>query len=149
MQFICTINNHLHLRWTIVIDGRYSTNIFFQSNVDEDGTVWSCTWQFIQIRAELMSGNSSFISFKLTIVLSTDFSFTTVHCNSEIIILQLNCKITNYTRKMVPITGRARSFLLVFKNKIERRGRQNKNNRSINLPNVITFSTDFKYTTQS
>ena len=25
-------------------------------------------------------------------------------------------------RKMVPITGRARSFLLVFKNKIERRG---------------------------
>ena len=53
------------------------------------------------------------------------------------------------TRKMVPITGRARSFLLVFKNKIERKGRQNKNNRPINLPNVITFSTDFKYTTQS
>ena len=53
------------------------------------------------------------------------------------------------TRKMVPITGRARSFLLVFKNKIERRGRQNKNNRPINLPNVITFATDFKYTTQS
>ena len=26
------------------------------------------------------------------------------------------------TRKMVPITGRARSFLLVFKNKIEREG---------------------------
>ena len=49
------------------------------------------------------------------------------------------------TRKMVPITGRARSFLLVFKNKIERRGRQNKNNRPINLPNVITFSTDFKF----
>ena len=41
------------------------------------------------------------------------------------------------TRKMVPITGRARSFLLVLKNKIERRGRQNKNNRPINLPNVI------------
>ena len=35
---------------------------------------------------------------------------------------------------MVPIKGRARSFLLVFKNKIERRGRQNKNNRPINLP---------------
>ena len=35
---------------------------------------------------------------------------------------------------------------LIFKNKIERRGRQNKNNRPINLPNVITFSTDFKYT---
>ena len=33
--------------------------------------------------------------------------------------------------------------------KIERRGRQNKNNMPINLPNVITFSTDFKYTTQS
>ena len=57
--------------------------------------------------------------------------------------------IDNYTRKMVPITGRVRSFLLVFKNKIERWGRQNKNNRPINLPNVITFSTDFKYTTQS
>ena len=54
-----------------------------------------------------------------------------------------------FTRKMVPITGRARSFILVFKNKMERRGRQNKNNRPINLPNVITFSTDFKYTTQS
>ena len=54
-----------------------------------------------------------------------------------------------YTRKMVPNTGRARSFLLVIKNKIVRRGRQNKNNRPINLPNVITFSTDFKYTTQS
>ena len=39
-----------------------------------------------------------------------------------------------HTRKMVPITGRVRSFLLVFKNKIERRGRQNKNNRPINLP---------------
>ena len=59
------------------------------------------------------------------------------------------CKNMKYriTRKMVPITGRARSFLLVFKNKIERRGRQNKNNRPINLSNVITFSTDFKYTT--
>ena len=54
-----------------------------------------------------------------------------------------------YTRKMVPITGGARSFLLVFKNKIERRGRQNKNNRPINLLNGITFSTYFKYTTQS
>ena len=40
-------------------------------------------------------------------------------------------------------------ILGVFKNKIERRGRQNKNNRPINLPKVITFSTDFKYTTQS
>ena len=35
----------------------------------------------------------------------------------------------------------------VLKNKIERRGRQNKNNRPINLPKVITFSTDYKYTT--
>ena len=59
-----------------------------------------------------------------------------------------NC-IHIYTRKMVPITGRARSFLLVFKNKMERRGRQNKNNRPINLPNVITFFTDFKYTTHN
>ena len=48
-----------------------------------------------------------------------------------------------------PLTGRARSFLLVFKNKIERRGRQNKNNKPINLLNGITFSTYFKYTTQS
>ena len=53
---------------------------------------------------------------------------------------------TCITRKMVPITGRARSFLLVFKIKIERRGRQNKNSRPINFPNVITFSTDFKFT---
>ena len=45
-------------------------------------------------------------------------------------------------------TRRARSFLLVFKNKIERRGRQNEN-RPINLLNGITFSTYFKYTTQS
>ena len=59
------------------------------------------------------------------------------------------CAKNVVTRKMVPITGRARSFLLVFKNKIERRGRQNKNNRPINLLNVVTFSTDFKYTTQS
>ena len=44
---------------------------------------------------------------------------------------------TPRTRKMVPITGRARSFLLDFKNKIERRGRQNKNNRPINLPKII------------
>ena len=35
----------------------------------------------------------------------------------------------------------------VFKNIIERRGGQNKNNRPINLPRVITFSTDYKYTT--
>ena len=41
---------------------------------------------------------------------------------------------------MVPITGRARSFLLVFKNKIERRGRQNKSNRPINLLNGIKHS---------
>ena len=45
-----------------------------------------------------------------------------------------NSLVQTTTRKMVPITGRARSFLLVFKNKIERRGRQNKNNRPINLP---------------
>ena len=41
----------------------------------------------------------------------------------------LGCSIEisrDITRKMVPIAGRARSFLLVFKNKIERRGRQNK-----------------------
>ena len=69
------------------------------------------------------------------------------HAKGCLISVSLHAHVT--TRKMVPITGRARSFLLVFKNKIERRGRQNKNNRPINLPNVITFSTDFKYTTQS
>ena len=47
------------------------------------------------------------------------------------------------TRKMVPITGRASSFLeniLFVCTLIERkrrRGRQNKNYRAINLPNVI------------
>ena len=36
----------------------------------------------------------------------------------------------------------------VFKNKTERWGGQNENNRPINLPKVITFSTDYnKYTT--
>ena len=52
----------------------------------------------------------------------------------------------NCTRKIVSITGQARSFLLVFgvfKNIIERKGGQNKNNRPINLPKVITFSTDY------
>ena len=60
---------------------------------------------------------------------------------------------------MVPITGRARSFLLFLefqKHNRERKGvggggggggGQNNNNRPINLPKVITFSTDCKYTT--
>ena len=52
--------------------------------------------------------------------------------------MMLMLYVHTITRKMVPITGRARSFLLVFKNKIDRRGgggggRQNKNNRPINL----------------
>ena len=52
------------------------------------------------------------------------------------------------TRKMVPITGRARSFLLFldFTKQNRDEGGQNKNNRPINLPKVITFSTDYKYT---
>ena len=52
------------------------------------------------------------------------------------------------TRKMVPITGRASSFLvfLDFQQKSNREeGRQN--NRPINLLKVITFSMDNKYTT--
>ena len=50
------------------------------------------------------------------------------------------------TRKMVPITWRARSFL-VFLEFSNREGGQNKNNRPINFPKVITFSTDYNYTT--
>ena len=50
--------------------------------------------------------------------------------------------------KWFPLQGE-RGHSSYFKNKIERRGRQNINNRPINLPKVITFSTDFKYTTQS
>ena len=39
--------------------------------------------------------------------------------------------------------------MLGFKDKIERRKRRRRqnNNRPINLPKVITFSTDYKYTT--
>ena len=47
------------------------------------------------------------------------------------------------TRKMVPNTGRARSFLVYWS--FQEEGRQY--NRLINLPNVITFSMDYKYTT--
>ena len=52
-------------------------------------------------------------------------------------------------KKMVPITGRARSFLLFldFQKHDREEGGQNKNNRPINLLKVITFSTDYKYTT--
>ena len=46
--------------------------------------------------------------------ISTLYLYTYIHTLLRIVII-------NYTRKMVPITGRARSFLLVFKNKIERR----------------------------
>ena len=45
------------------------------------------------------------------------------------------------TRKMVPITGRARSFLK-FQKQNREKGGQNNNNRS----KVIMFSTDYKYT---
>ena len=53
--------------------------------------------------------------------------------------------------KCFPLLGKRgrSSYFRCFKKKRERRGRQNKNNRPINLPKVITFSTDFKYTTQS
>ena len=49
------------------------------------------------------------------------------------------------TRKMVPITRRARSFLK-FQKQNREKGGQNNNNRPTNLPKVITFSTDYKYT---
>ena len=52
----------------------------------------------------------------------------------------------NYTRKMVPITGRAGSFLIFFEFSSEVGG-QNNNNRPIKLLMVISFSTDYKYTT--
>ena len=48
--------------------------------------------------------------------------------------------------------GASEVIPLIFgdlKNKIERSGRQNKNNRPIKLPKVITFSTDYKYTTHN
>ena len=48
--------------------------------------------------------------------------------------------------KWFPLQGERGRSSYLKKKKIER---QNKNNRPINLPNVITFSTDFKYTTQS
>ena len=49
------------------------------------------------------------------------------------------------TRKMVPNTGRAHSLYFgVFKNN---RGEGRQNSRPINLPKVITFSTDYNYTT--
>ena len=53
--------------------------------------------------------------------------------------------------KWFPLQGERghSSYLGVFKNKIERSGRQNNNSRPIDLPNVIIFSTDFRYTTQS
>ena len=58
---------------------------------------------------------------------------------------------TKVTRKIVPVTGRASKLIPcifgIFKNKIERKGGQNNNNRPIDLPKVITFSTDYKYTT--
>ena len=57
--------------------------------------------------------------------------------------------IPGTTRNMVPIIGRAKSFLLFlsFQKHNREEGGQNKNNRPINLPKVITFSTDYKYTT--
>ena len=51
----------------------------------------------------------------------------------------------NYSRKMVPITGQASSFFVFLKQNREEGGQNN--NRPINLPKVITFSTDYKYTT--
>ena len=36
-----------------------------------------------------------------------------------------------------------------FQKQYREEGGQNKNNRTINLPKVKTFSTDFKYTTQT
>ena len=59
------------------------------------------------------------------------------------------CINRNITRKMVPITGRASSFLVFFVCTLtERRTRSGRedNNRRINLPKVITFFTDYKYT---
>ena len=56
--------------------------------------------------------------------------------------------VVNVLEKWFPLLGeRAHSLYfwsLKKNNKIER---QNNNNRPINLPNVITFSTDYRYTT--
>ena len=53
------------------------------------------------------------------------------------------------TRKMVPITGRASSFLvfLEFQKHNREEGGQNNNNRTTNFPKVITFSTDYYWYT--
>ena len=52
--------------------------------------------------------------------------------------------------KWFPLQGERghSSYFWSFQKHNRERG-QNKNNRPINLPKVITFSTDYKYTTQS
>ena len=54
-----------------------------------------------------------------------------------------------YTRKMVPIAGRASSFLvfLEFSKTKQRGGGTKQKQQIINLLKVITFSRDYKYTT--
>ena len=73
-------------------------------------------------------------------------SFLNVICGINCAFLQWNLTHQSMTRKlMVPITGRAKSFLLFY----FRGGGDRIKNRPFDLPKVITFSTDFKYTTQS
>ena len=52
-----------------------------------------------------------------------------------------------YTRKIVPITGRARSFLVFLEFKKKRKREWGTEQNKINLPKVIIFSTDYNYTT--
>ena len=77
-----------------------------------------------------------------------DSRYITYHYNNIIIRCCMEGEIVDIelitiTRKMVPITGRARAFLVVVFIHVNRRWRQNNNS----LPKVVTFFTDYKYTT--
>ena len=85
-------------------------------------------------------------SYTMTFVLGSELYLTILHreCYRTIRYTDTN-PITLV--KWFPLHGMRghSSYFRCFQKQIERRGRQNKNNR----PKVITFSTDFKYTTQS
>ena len=118
-------------------------------------SIWSYNFSPLSLQGSVLYTKMLQIAWRFLLLTLTYWSSTPYqsvirrHAQKKQSLWRRSSTQSCWTRKMVPITGRARSFLLVFKNKIERRERQNKNNRPINLPNVITFSTDFKYTTQS
>ena len=78
------------------------------------------------------------------------------HCRHRFFFKKTAIYGSSLTRNMVPITGWASSFIVLLElSKLERRGGggggggQNNNNRPINLSKVITFSTDYKYTSSN